>query len=454
MNMSINAGNAAYLSGAALAGQNSAAPSNNAQDSLAGNAAGQAQLQGLSDVHLRELAFRLVDLRGGLATMNGDLGATAISLPNVASKTDMGALSTADLLQLFRAERAKTTAMLSAATMEAITAQQATMEIKRADNTAKINESIEKQKEAEELKKKMETLKWVMYALGGLAIAIMGVADLFTGGATLAVAAGIAALMMAATVCATEIKTDENGKIDNENGTSAMDKAMKWLGTAFADLMTSMRDMKENDPAMFGFLNGLAAVATCGLSLIFTIPASIDEETLPDDKAGEITAVSFMAALQIALATLAILATLGAAAPAVASTATSVAASTATSAATTAATTAASTAVTSANTLANVTSAAARAAATLQLLSAMTGMAQGAGNIVAADMQYDADMANAMVTQLKAMIKMLEQLLQGDMEFIQLLVDLQAKLDAWVANIVATEHASAEQTDLHGGSMA
>ena len=48
---------------------------------------------------------------------------------------------------------------------------------------------------------------------------------------------------------------------------------------------------------------------------------------------------------------------------------------------------------------------------------------------------------------------MLETMLQGDTEFIQMLMELQAKLDAGVAEIVAAETASNEATDLNNPVM-
>ena len=262
----------------------------------------------------------------------------------------------------------------------------------------------------------MEALKWVMYALGGLAIIILAAAAVVTGGATLAVAAVVMAVMMTATTCLTEIKTDEDGNIDNENGTSTMERGMKDMAESCTD--TFFGDQKATDP------EGAA-------------------------QNGQITAVSIMAALQLLIAIVAIVATLGAAAPAVASTAASTAGSAAVSTAVTAATTAAETAAVTAKTVADVTAMAAKAAAMVQILQGLTGMAQAGGNLAVADLQYDADMANVTVTQLKALIKMLEQLLEGDMEFIKMLQEIQAQLDSGCAEIVASETESNTKTDLH-----
>lgn len=383
---------------------------------LAALQGGPADLEALTDTQLRALAGKLSNLNAGLTTLTTELGSTAISLPKVAAPTDMGALSTADLLQLIRDEARKTTAMLTVATMEAIKAQQATIALKRDENNAASTDCIAKQKEAEELAKKMEALKWVMYALGGLAIIILAAAAVVTGGATLAVAAVVMAVMMTATTCLTEIKTDEDGNIDNENGTSTMERGMKDMAESCTD--TFFGDQKATDP------EGAA-------------------------QNGQITAVSIMAALQLLIAIVAIVATLGAAAPAVASTAASTAGSAAVSTAVTAATTAAETAAVTAKTVADVTAMAAKAAAMVQILQGLTGMAQAGGNLAVADLQYDADMANVTVTQLKALIKMLEQLLEGDMEFIKMLQEIQAQLDSGCAEIVASETESNTKTDLH-----
>lgn len=221
MTSSIAAGSSNYLTGTSMQGVQQSTTNDQATGSAT---AAAAEASGLSDVQLQELYTQLVAANAGLTVLNDDLGATAISLPTVASPGDMGALSTADLLQLIRAEVAKTTALLVNATMEAITAQQATIEAKGQENTAKIQESIAAQEKAEAQAKKMEALNLALKIFGGLAVGIMLIAAIPSGGATLGIAVAMACSFVTMT-CMTEI--------ENENGDTGMDLMGKSCAKTF-----------------------------------------------------------------------------------------------------------------------------------------------------------------------------------------------------------------------------
>lgn len=346
----------------------------------AAQAALTAEAGGLTDVQLRALANQLQAVNWGLTRMNDD-AATAISLPKVTAPTDMGALSTADLLQIIRAEVAKTTALLTSATIQAIKSQKETIEAKRAENTTKIQESIDAAAKAAAKAEKAKALNLALKIFGGIAIAIMAVLGAVTGGATLVIAVAMVAMFVTMT-CMTEIK--------NKDGETGMD--------------------------LFG------------KSMAKTIAATQKGLTPEEaEKKGAAAAQYFMMAVQAVVCIACIAVACGAAASLVAQIP-------------------AMTAKAAANTIAT---AAARAGAVVQIAQGATGAAAGVVSLQSAELQYDADMAKAEVTKLKALIKMLETMLQGDTEFIQMLMELQAKLDAAVAEIVKSETVSNEATDLN-----
>jgi hypothetical protein len=404
MSSSIAAGNPSYLTGTSMQGVQQSATPDQAVGSAAATAAA-AEAGGLSDVQLQELYAQLVATTAGLATLGDEPGATAISLPVVASPGDMGALSTADLLQLIRAEVAKTTALLVNATMEAITAQQATIELKGQENTAKIQESITAQDKAEAKAKKMEALNLALKIFGGIAVGIMLLAAVPSGGATAGIAIAMA-LSFTTMTCMTEIK--------NENGETGMDL----MGKSCAKTFYSHLPPEEAEAKGAALANGIMI----GLQVVVALGCVYAAFPQIGTFAAQMAAKAFGTT---------------------ASAAASSAAATATAAATTTSTLA--------STIAPI---AAKAGAALQVVQGSTGIAAGVVAMDVADAQYDASMANAEVTRLQALIKMLQQILEGESAFITMLMDLQAQLDGFVAGEVADEHVSNEQTDLHGGAMA
>jgi hypothetical protein len=341
-------------------------------------AAAVAEAGGLTDVQLRELAGSLQSLNAGLTSLSDENGATAISLPTVETPTDMGALSTADLLQIIRAEVAKTTALLTSATIQAIKDQKEGIEARRAENTTKIQESIDAAAKAAEKAEKSKALNLALKIFGGIAIAIMLVMGAVTGGATAVIAVAMLAMFVTMT-CMTEIK--------NKDGETGMDLFGKSCAKTFYSHLSP-------------------------------------EEA---EKKGSEFASYFMMAVQAVVAIACIAGALGAAASALSQVP----------------------AMASKATAAALGPIAAKAGAVVQIAQGATAISAGVVALQTAELQYDADMAGAEVTKLKALIKMLETMLQGDTEFIQMLMELQAKLDAGVAEIVGAEAASNEATDLN-----
>jgi len=397
----IAAGNSNYLSGTSMPVVQQ--PTTNDQATGSATAAA-AEASDLSDVQLQELYTQLVAANAGLTVLSDDLGATAISLPTVASPGDLGALSTADLLQLIRAEVAKTTAMLVNATMEAITAQQATIEARGQENSLRIQESITAQEKAEAKAKKMEALNLALKIFGGIAVGIMLLAAIPSGGATLGIAVAMAASFVTMTCMA---------EIENENGETGMDLMGKSCAkTFYSDLPPEEAEAKGAKLAN-GIMIALQVIVALGC-VAASCPSIVA-------KVGELAARAASGATT-AVATA------------------------------TAVTNAAST--TTSTLAATIGPLVAKAGAVLQVVQGSTGIAAGVMALDVAEAQYDASMANAEVTRLQALVRMLQQILEGESAFVTMLMELQAQLDAFVAGEVTDEHASNEQTDLHGGAMA
>lgn len=380
MNMSVNPA----LSGPAYAPQTTA-PASNAQDTAALGAAQQAaataEAVGLTDVQLRELASSLQGLNAGLTVSAQENGLTSISLPTVESPTDMGALSTADLLQIIRAEVAKTTALLTSATIQAIQSQKDTIELRRSENTAKIQESIQKAAEAAAKAEKAKALNLALKIFGGLAIGIMLVLGAVTGGTTAVIAIAMAAMFVTMT-CMTDIK--------NKDGQTGMDLLGKSCAKTFYSHLPP-EEAEAKGQALGGYIM-MGIQAAVAIACIAGALASVGS-TIAGLASSANTAVK-----------------------------------------------------TAAQAIAPM---AARAGALVQVAQGSTGIAAGVVALETAELQFDADMAQAEVTKLKSMIQMLEKILESDMAFIQMLMELQAKMDAGVAEVVADETASNQQTDMY-----
>lgn len=381
----------------------------------------------LSEVQMREVLQTLADFNAGLAVSLDDFGATAISLPKLTSAGDMGALSTADLLQLIRAEARKTTELLVMTTMESIAAQEKTIEANKASTDAKLQEAADKMAEAEKLMAVLNVVKWAVYALGFIAAA-------FTGGA-----AGIAiAAFSAVMIALSEIPVNDKDQSIIASGTDAMSKSLT-------------KDFNGNEEKGSDWATGIM------VGLQVTLSIAVIAMTLGAAAPGVTSAATSQAGASAGKAA-------AEAAEVVAAQAAKVAGDTARAAGKTAQQVLAAEQTAFAKTLMaevnNSVQAIAKNAGETGLalakesiikaysnaISTIAKVMQGFGlisqagtSIAVADANQDADLANADVTELKAMLDFLQSILESESEFIQMILALSAQLDAGVASVVNSE---------------
>lgn len=390
-------------------------------DSAAKALAEQAAAQGVDTAALEQTLRAMGALPSGMVSPAGprldDFGATPVSLPEVAAAGDMGSMSTADLLQLLRAEARKTTELLMVATMESIKNMQANIEANSDSSIAKLMDAAKAQGKAEKMQDAMKVLKWVAVA----AAAVVGVAAVVaTGGAaTPMVMAGISLALTVATTALAEVKDD--------NGVSVMDKAMKGLAKGMQEASEAFN--KLPDWAQWAGV-GLTAAAAVGLALLdpkslsLTLPAlaamtvsALPDKLMTEEQKGQAMASIVMIGVMVAASVYAA----GAAA--------------------------------SAGTAASQTMSASTMASASMVRSFGTGaqgflqMVQGGVQMGTAVQQYTADKAQADVMALKELVTMMQTLLDRDSSFVQMLADVQSQLDAGVAHIVALEHQTNEKVN-------
>jgi hypothetical protein len=378
----------------------------------------------LSEVQMREVLQTLADFNAGLAISLDDFGATAISLPKLTSAGDMGALSTADLLQLIRAEARKTTELLVMTTMESIAAQEKTIEANKASTDAKLQEAADKMAEAEKLMAVLNVVKWAVYALGFIAAA-------FTGGA-----AGIAiAAFSAVMIALSEIPVNDKDQSIIASGTDAMSKSLT-------------KDFNGNEEKGSDWATGIMvglqvtlSIAVIAMTLGMAAPGVASAGT---SQAGASAGKAISEATEVAAAQAAKVA--GDSARAAGQTAQQVAAAEAIAA----------TKVFMAEVHTVVDGAIkvgaeqagkqvlielySKAISTIARVLQGFGLISQAGTSIAvAEANQDADLANADVTELKAMLDFLQSILESESEFIQMILALSAQLDAGVASVVNSE---------------
>lgn len=390
-------------------------------DSAAKALAEQAAAQGVDTAALEQTLRAMGALPAGMLAPAGplldDFGATPVSLPEVAAASDMGSLSTADLLQLLRDQSRKTTELLMAATMEAIKNMQANIEVNSDSSIAKLMEAAKAQGKAEDLQKLLKVVKW---AAVGAAVIIGAAAMVGTGGAA-------TPLVLAAVSLALTIGTTVLSQVKDESGVSVMDKAMKGLAKGMQKASEAFNELP--DWAQWVGV-GVTAAAAVGLafldpkSLSVTLPilAAMTVSALPDklmseEQKGQVMASILMIGVMVAASVYAA------------------------GAATSAAPAGASALGASAGSVARMVGSVGN------LLQGLMQMAQGGMQMATALNQYNADRAQADVMALQELVKMMQTLLDGDSSFIQTLADIQAQLDAGVAQIVALEHQTNENAN-------
>jgi hypothetical protein len=324
---------------------------------------------------------------------------TSLSVPQIPPPPTQGNLSTSELIQKVRTEARKTALELIKATAQVIEAQKLEIAAKADAKIKEINENIKKQEEAEEKKKAMDILKYVMYAISALVIAIMAVACVvsapFSGGATLAVLTAVSAALLIATVCLSEIK--------NDDGKSAMDMGMEGMAKGFAKMWPNEGpDKAKQNGMIFG--------------------------------------AALMAYIQVAMAAVMAVATLGSgtgSAVAFGATAVGRSISSGLQAVSSAVQTGLNVSLKTMETAMKMTKVAMTVTSIIQAASTISSSSV---KISAAVDEYKASIGRSKVEELKAMIKMLQTLLDKDMEFIKQLEEVQSKLDQGVATILKNEH--------------
>lgn len=433
-----------------------------------------------------------------LNTDDAQLGG-AMGMPVLMAAGAMGNLSINDLLQVIRSLARKTANALIVATMEMVKSQQATIRLKSADKIATLNDTITKLAEAEAKRKEMEAIKIGMMVLGGLMIfaaIVVAVVSLGTASAASAAMVAASASTMAAATAAAAVATSAAvtavtiaavstimfatmtalSESKDSNGVSQMDKLMAKLAKALAPAGSDDPEADGADAAT-GVMVGiqvaimlLVALATLGTALPGAVAGMVTSVTsavssavkAAVDAAIRIATQSIMETVKMVAkvvmeAIQAIQAAAMAALKAAASAATSVANS---------AKTAATSVVNSAKTagahlsMGGVTgsmrllAAVAKEAAPSALWVARTtgnvanftqgalAVEQGMNQMELAGIEYAVAMGKAEVEKLKALIKYLEALMEGDMEFSKELAEIQAKLDKGVATLIRNEHGS------------
>lgn len=348
---------------------------------------------------------------------------TALSVPAIAPPPQMGNLSTSELIQIVRTRARETAQLLIKATAEVIEAQK--MEIKaKADGKIKdLNESIKKQEEAEEMKKSMDILKYVMYAISAIVIAVMAVAAVisavFTGGATLAILATVSALLLVATVMATEIKDDE-GKSGMDKG---MDEFSKIIAKTVAGLAEAFGPLLEKMGVEFG---------------------PVDPESSDMKQGSSIAAAAIMASVQVAIAVVMAVASFGGAAGVAITNVAGAAGRAAASIVNTVLKSVADILMSATKismeamkTAMNVSKA---AMVVLNVVQALSTIASSSTKMAISVKEYESSVKKAEIEELKAMMKMLQAMLEQDTQFLQQLLEIQSKLDQGVATIMRNEH--------------
>jgi hypothetical protein len=319
---------------------------------------------------------------------------TAVSNPVLITPSVMGNLSPSDLLQLIRDEARKSTLAVVQATIAVIKSMQDTIQTRLDEKITKFNDIMAQNEKADSLKKKMDILKYIMYGLAALVLIASVIAIPFTGGTSAAVASAVVGAMLSgalltATICCNEIK-DADGK-------SQMDRWMEdltaviteWIGKLIADPPDWLLKLL----AVFGEKPDPGADA---------------------DQIGAYTAMAAMLAIQVAIAAaiMVISGSAGGLADVIQG------ASNVTGA--------------GANASAAATSMVDRVASIVVTLGKMatgaTKIASATFSIMKSELEFEIAKDQADLDKLKAMIKFLQNLVQAEAEFAQVLNEVDAEL--------------------------
>lgn len=352
-----------------------------------------------------------------------------LNLPQLPPLTSTDGMSTADLMQVIRKEIKQLSEMLQKAQAEVIQSRQTSAAASSKATIEKLNEAIEKLEEAQKIKDAMGIFNKVMYGVMGVMLA------LFTP--MLCIMPPMAAVAWAAYASYIYVNEADNGK--------PMEDIMKQIGEDWGVAWESEGKDKQRENGMISFTAFMAAlqviIAVISIIASFggTAPASAGVAATTTA-----TSVALTASQAAAGAASSAAMTAGTTAATTAATATTTAAATA---ATTAATTASTTATTAAtqatsNTLAQVMMWATRIGSIAQSLVSVGAAGAKIGQGV---YEYEATMSQADVEEMKAVLKSLQSLLQADQDFLAQLVRIQAQMDQGVAGMLRQEHETSQQ---------
>lgn len=341
----------------------------------------------------------------------GQQGASAVDGPVLPPVSSMGNLSAADMLQIIRKEIKNIAEALQKAQAQVIQSNQSTIQAKSKATVEKLNEAIEKLEEAQKIKDAMGIFNKVMYGVMGVVLALL---------TPLLAVSSLAVVAWGAYAASITVNEKDNGKI--------MEDCMTKISEAFGKAWESEGKDKQRENGMIAFTSFMASIQI--LVSIIAIVASFGSST-PAVAGSAATSAAAQAALAATQSATAAAATAGSVAGSTAATAASTA--------TTTASTAASAAGATAQTVAQV------AQKLLGIVQASVTIGTSAAKITAGVYDYQATMTKADTEELRAQIKMLQNLLKNELDFLQQLVSLQAELDKGVASILRDEH----QTNQH-----
>jgi hypothetical protein len=428
----------------------------------------------------------------------GSLGSSAVDGPFLPPVSSMGNLSAADMLQIIRKEIKNIAEALQTAQAQVIKSNQSTIEAKSQATITKLNEAIEKLQEAQEIKDAMSIFNKVMYGVMGVVLALL--TPMMACMPPLAVLAwGAFAAYITVNEkdngkimedCMNEISEafgvawESEGKDkQRENGMIAFTSFMASIqiliaiiaivasfGSATPAVAATTATTTATQIALAATQTATTAAAAAGTSAASAAAtaaataastaaataASTAAATAASSAATAATTAATTAASSAATAATTAATSAATSAATAASTSATTAASSAATAASTSATTAASSAATAASTAASTASSSASSAASAAGTTAQTvataaqklaGLVQAgvtigtsSAKITAGVYDYQGTMMKADAEETKAQIKMLQNLLKNEMDFLQQLVSVQAELDKGVASILRDEH--------------
>lgn len=383
----------------------------------ANQAAAVVQAPALSDAQMRDLLQGLADFNTGFSKTESGFGTTAIALPNIQPTSDMGSLSTADLLLLIRAESRKTTDLLIKNETDDIKAQEESIDVKREET----NKQLDK---AEQALKKAESWGKAMKIAGGVLAALSVVATIMTFGAASATIIVAASLLMAVSMV----------PLPGTDGKTAAD-----LGTdGLSDLLQRMgMDEKAADWVAQGIILVLeiaAGIATAGAmsaKAVQGVGAEVAEKVSEEAAEQVAKEVAEEAAKKVSEEAAEQVATEGGE---------KVAEQVAKEAAEEAAEEVFKKSDDAIQKPANkLESMEVKAGVNLRKIELSGNVIKAGGDTVASTYDYKAQTANADAKELKARIAYLQGILEADADFVQMLMDISAKLDSGVATMVKNE---------------